>query len=52
MSKGKSELENVLADYRPKIHRYLSRLVGTEEAEDLVQEVGLKIARAFQDFDG
>jgi RNA polymerase sigma-70 factor (ECF subfamily) len=52
MSKGKSELENVLADYRPKIQRYLARLVGTQEAEDLAQEVGLKIARAFEDFDG
>jgi RNA polymerase sigma-70 factor (ECF subfamily) len=51
MSKGRSELEEILAEYRPKIHRYLTRLVGAEEAEDLAQEVGFKIARAFQDFD-
>jgi RNA polymerase sigma-70 factor (ECF subfamily) len=51
MGKSISELEAILAEYRPKIHRYLTRIVGTEEAEDLAQEVGLKIARGIQDFD-
>ena len=37
--------------YRPKISRYLTRLVGADEAEDLAQEVALKIARAFKSFD-
>ena len=51
MGRSKSELERVLGEYLPKIHRYLSRLVGAAEAEDLAQETALKIARAFDGFD-
>ncbi len=52
MEKSRYELERTLAEYRPRILRYLTRLVGAEEAEDLAQEVALKIARGLQDFDG
>ncbi len=51
MEKSGNVLEGILAEYRPKIHRYLTRLVGAGEAEDLAQEVAFKIVRAFQDFD-
>jgi RNA polymerase sigma-70 factor, ECF subfamily len=39
-------------EYRPKILRYLNRLVGEFEAEDLTQEVLLKISQALKDFRG
>lgn len=31
--------EDIYAECQPKIRRYLSRLLGTSEAEDLTQEV-------------
>ncbi len=51
MATTESELETVLGEYLPKIRRYLTRLVGADEAEDLTQETVLKVARAFKDFD-
>jgi RNA polymerase sigma-70 factor (ECF subfamily) len=42
----------IYASYYPKILRYLSHLVGTEEAEDLTQEVFIKAARALPSFRG
>ncbi len=51
MHKTANELETVLGEYLPKIRRYLTRLVGAAEAEDLAQETVLKVARAFEDFD-
>lgn len=44
--------EKIHADFRPKILRYLNRLVGPQEAEDLTQEVLVKISRALQTFRG
>lgn len=52
MGKKGSELEDILGEYLPRIRRYLTRFVGADEAEDLAQEVVLKISRAFKDFDG
>lgn len=40
------------AEYRQKILRYLSRLVGEFDAEDLTQEVFVKINRALPGFRG
>ncbi|HOI75506.1 MAG TPA: sigma-70 family RNA polymerase sigma factor [Syntrophales bacterium] len=37
---------------RPKILRYLSRMVGREEAEDLAQEVFEKVGKGMQEFRG
>ncbi len=51
MAKTTSELETALGEYLPKIRRYLTRLAGADEAEDLAQETALKVARAFKDFD-
>jgi RNA polymerase sigma-70 factor, ECF subfamily len=38
--------------YRPRVLRYLTRLVGSSEAEDLTQTVMLKISRALPEFRG
>jgi len=39
-------------DFRPRILRYLTRMVGKEEAEDLTQEVFARISRALKSFRG
>jgi len=46
------EFEQIHEDFRPKIQRYLIRLVGEQEAEDLTQEVFVKVNRALQNFRG
>ncbi|MEE8440463.1 MAG: RNA polymerase sigma factor [Spirochaetia bacterium] len=43
---------SAIEEYRPKILRYLARLVGPDEAEDLTQEVFLKISRTQAGFRG
>ncbi len=40
------------AEYRHRIHRYLIRLVGDPEAEDLTQEVFVRVSRSLPAFDG
>jgi len=51
---GDSDLEfRAIHDaFRPRIHRYLMRLVGDSEAEDLTQEVFVRVARALENFRG
>ncbi len=44
--------ETIHAEYRPKIQRYLARLVGPQDAEDLTQEVLIKISRGLATFRG
>jgi len=46
------DFENIYADYQPKILRYLSRLTDDREAEDLTQEVFVKVSRALETFRG
>jgi RNA polymerase sigma-70 factor (ECF subfamily) len=46
------EFETIHELYRPKIERYLTRMVGEREAEDLTQEVLLKINQALKAFRG
>ena len=46
------DFEKIHADYRAKIERYLTRLVGAQDAEDLTQEVFVKISRALGTFRG
>lgn len=46
------EFQTVYDTYYGKITRYLERLVGKEEAEDLGQEVFLKINRSLKGFRG
>ncbi len=52
MSYDEAEFQKIHADFRPKIHRYLIRLVGEQEAEDLTQEVFVKVSRALETFRG
>lgn len=51
---GDSELEfqKVYDAFRPRILRYLARLLEEHEAEDVTQEVFLKVSRALKTFQG
>jgi RNA polymerase sigma-70 factor (ECF subfamily) len=46
------DFQTIHAEFRLKIQRYLSHLVGEYEAEDLTQEVFIKIGRALPTFRG
>ena len=52
MSDGDLEFEKIHQIFRPKILRYLTRLVGEGEAEDLAQEVFVKVNQGLQTFRG
>lgn len=52
MSDGELEFQKIHDMFRPKILRYLTRLVGIHEADDLTQEVFVKIAQALKTFRG
>ena len=39
-------------EYQPRIRRYVARMVGEHDAEDLTQAVFLKVSQALQDFRG
>lgn len=42
--------EQVYASFQPRIHRYLIQLIGAKEAEDLTQEVFIKVSKALKTF--
>ena len=46
------EFQNVHDEYRPRILRYLRRTLGDADAEDVCQEVFVKIDRALPEFRG
>lgn len=46
------EFQDIHETFQPKIHRYLNGLVGNHDAEDLTQEVFLKVGRALKEFRG
>jgi RNA polymerase sigma-70 factor (ECF subfamily) len=52
MRHSEREFQELYHAFRPKILRYLARLVGENEAEDLSQEVFLRVSRALKDFEG
>jgi RNA polymerase sigma-70 factor (ECF subfamily) len=52
MSHDELDFQSIHETFRPKIHRYLSRLVGEDDAEDLTQEVFVKVSRALSTFRG
>jgi len=52
MSCDELEFQEIHDIFRPKIHRYLTRLVGEHEAEDLTQEVFVKVSQALKTFRG
>jgi len=43
-------LEQIYIEYYPRIHRYLIRMIGPKEAEDLAQEVFIKAGCALDTF--
>ncbi len=50
---GKSFIfQDIYDDYQPKIHRYMGRLVDPSEADDLTQEVFIKVDRGLSGFRG
>jgi RNA polymerase sigma-70 factor (ECF subfamily) len=52
MSGIELEFEQIYAEFHPKIHRYLIRMVGELEAEDLTQDVFVKLSQALKTFRG
>jgi RNA polymerase sigma-70 factor, ECF subfamily len=46
------EFQKIYDAFQPKICRYLKRLVGEDEAEDLTQEVFVRVSRALATFRG
>lgn len=52
MSSSELEFEQIYAIFRSKIHRFLIRMVGEYEAEDLTQEVFVRVSQAQVNFRG
>ena len=52
MSANELEFQQIHDAFRPKVQRYLTRLVGETEAEDLTQEVFVKVSQAMNTFRG
>ncbi len=46
------DFQNVYDEFHPRIHRYLNRLVGPNEAEDVTQDVFAKVSQALPQFRG
>ena len=49
---GRHDFQAIYTEFQPKIRRYLTRLVGAAEAEDLTQEVFVKVSQALPGFRG
>jgi len=52
MESAEIRFQQVYNEYQGKIFRYLARMVGENEAEDLTQEVFVKIGQALETFRG
>ena len=52
MDGSELEFQKIYDAFQPKIVRYLARLVGEGEAEDLTQEVFFKVNQALENFRG
>lgn len=52
MSVSEHDFGRLYTEYQPRIRRYLARLVGEHDAEDLTQTVLLKVSQALKDFRG
>ena len=50
MIDNEGNFEQVYVSFQPKIQRYLARLIGASEAEDLTQEVFIKVDKALTSF--
>lgn len=49
---GPLDFQHVYGEFHPKIHRYLNRLLGPNDAEDVTQEVFAKVSQALPQFRG
>jgi len=47
---GAMEFDTIYTTFHPRILRYLARLIGPEEAEDVAQDAFLKISRSLGEF--
>lgn len=52
MENKKWDFQEIYESYYPKINRYLTRLVGESDAEDLTQEVFIKVSTSLGEFRG
>ncbi len=52
MKPGKLDFETVHNNFEPKIRRYLARMAGEAESEDLTQETFLKVSHSLERFRG
>ncbi|MFH0995312.1 MAG: sigma-70 family RNA polymerase sigma factor [Pseudomonadota bacterium] len=52
MAEQELEFQQIYRDFHPRILRYLTRMVGENDAEDLAQEVFAKIGQALKAFRG
>jgi RNA polymerase sigma-70 factor (ECF subfamily) len=52
MDASEAEFQEIYAVFQPKILRYMARMVGENEAEDLTQEVFIKIGAVLGTFRG
>jgi len=52
MNSDELEFNRIFKEYQPKILRYLTRLTGSYEAEDLSQEVFIKVESGLKNFRG
>jgi RNA polymerase sigma-70 factor (ECF subfamily) len=52
MEVGHPAFPEIYAEFQPKILRYLSRMAGETEAEDLTQEVFARVASSLESFRG
>ncbi len=46
------EFQSIYDTFQPKIHRYLARMTGANVADDLTQEVFIKVSKALHTFRG
>jgi RNA polymerase sigma-70 factor, ECF subfamily len=52
MSNKKLDFQEIYTTYQPKILRYLSRMLGGNDAEDVTQEVFVKVDKGLKEFRG
>lgn len=52
MKKGELDFDSVYDEFHSKIGRYLERMVGKGDAEDLTQEVFMKVNKGLEGFEG
>ena len=50
MQSGIAEFDRIYAEHHARILRYLTRMVGAQDAEDLAQEVFIRAAKAYDGF--